>query len=246
MLISYSHRFIFIHIYKVAGTSIRNALRPYEYDPDVFLPARVLRKLGAHNLVRHHRLQKLNGHARAKEVRAALPAKIFDEFYKFAFARNPWDWQVSLYHFALKDPTHHQHELTKSFGSFDKYVEWRVNKDLRLQKDFVVDERGELIVDFVGRYESLERDFNELCGRLGVSCRLPHLNKTPRKNYTDYYTPQTEAVIAEAFKEDIEFFGYDFDGPKSLPPMYGPAGRVRSDGTSVAASAAHAPDSRLD
>jgi len=242
MLISYSRRFIFIHIYKVAGTSIREALKPYSFDPNVFLPTRLLRMLGAHNVVRHHRLQKLGGHAHATQVRDALPARFFNEFYKFAFARNPWDWQVSLYNFALKDPTHHQHELTKSLGSFEKYVEWRVNEELRLQKDFVVDERGELIMDFVGRYEALERDFNEVCGRVGVSSRLPHLNKTPRKSYTDYYTSQTAALVAEAYKEDVEFFGYDFEGSVSLPPMYGPAGRSRSDGVAAAATA----DSRLD
>ena len=246
MLISYSRRFIFIHIYKVAGTSIRDALKPYSFNPNVFLPTRLLRMLGVHKVVGHHRLQKLSGHARAHEVRDAMPAKIFNEFYKFAFARNPWDWQVSLYNFALKDPTHHQHELMKSLGSFEKYLDWRVNGDLRLQKEFVVDERGELIVDFVGRYETLERDFNEVCERLGVSSRLPHLNKTPRKSYTDYYTPETIALLAEAYKEDVEFFGYDFEGSVSLPPIYGPAGRSRSDGEVAAAAATHAPDSRLD
>ena len=246
MLISYSRRFIFIHIYKVAGTSIRDALKPYSYNPNTFLPTRLLRTLGAHKVVSHHRLQKLGGHAHATEVRDALPAEIFGEFYKFAFARNPWDWQVSLYNFALKDPTHHQHELMKSLGGFEKYLEWRVNEELRLQKDFVVDERGELIVDFVGRYETLERDFNEVCARVGAGSRLPHLNRTPRKSYTDYYTPETEALVAEAFREDVEFFGYDFEGSESLPPMYGPAGRSRSDGTAAAESAAPAPDSRLD
>ena len=246
MLISYSHRFIFIHIYKVAGTSIRDALKPYSFNPNTFLPTRLLRMLGAHKVVSHHRLQKLGGHAHATEVRDAMPAKIFNEFYKFSFARNPWDWQVSLYNFALKDPTHHQHELMKSLGGFENYLDWRVNKEMRLQKDFVVDERGELLVDFVGRYETLVRDFNEVCERLGVSSRLPHLNKTPRKKYTDFYTPETAALVAEAFKEDVEFFGYDFEGSESLPPMYGPAGHSRPGGVAAAASAAHAPDSRLD
>lgn len=222
MLISYSHKFIFIHIYKVAGTSIRDTLRPYSYDPDVFLPARLLRKLGLHNVVRLRFLEKLDGHATAQQIKEALPLKIFDEFYKFAFVRNPWDWQVSLYHFALRDTSHHQHELTKSLGSFEKYVEWRVNEDMHLQKDFVVDGNGKLIVDFIGRYESLERDFKKVCQRFGIEYNLPHLNQTPRKSYTSYYTPETIEVIAKAFKEDIEFFGYEFDQQKSLPPILRP------------------------
>ena len=227
MLISYSHRFIFVHIYKVAGTSIRATLKPYSYDPDVFLPVRLLRMLGVHNLARHHRLHRLRGHATAREIKEALSPKIFDRFYKFAFVRNPWDWQVSLYHFALKDPSHRQHELFKTFESYEKYIEWRVAEDLHLQKDFVTDENGELMVDFIGRYETLDRDFKEVCERVGVEYQLPHLNKTPRKNYDHYYTPRAAALVAEAFKEDIELFGYDFGGLKNSDPIVRPAERER-------------------
>jgi hypothetical protein len=223
MLISYSHKFIFIHIYKVAGTSIRDALKPYSYDPDVFLPAHVLRKLRLHNLLRHHRLQKLPGHSLAREIKQALPRQVFDEFYKFAFVRNPWDWQVSLFHFPLRDTSHHQHELMKSLGTFDNFIKWRVEQDQkkRLQKDFVVDENGELMVDFIGRMETLNRDFKGICERLGIEYNLPHLNQTPRKDYRSYYTPETAAIIAEVYKKDIEFFGYDFDKLEDLPPILG-------------------------
>lgn len=225
MLISYSHKFIFVHVYKVAGTSIRDALQPYSYDPDIFLPTHILRKLGLQKLWPHHRLQRPAGHSLAIEIKQQLPAKVFDEFYKFAFVRNPWDWQVSLFHFPIRDTSHHQHELMKSLGTFDNFVRWHVGNDQkkRLQKDFVVDENGELIVDFVGRYETLDTDFQEVCRRLGITYRLPHLNQTPRKDFRQYYTPETAAVIGELYKEDIEFFGYSFDGQNKLPPILGPA-----------------------
>src|SRR3712207_8701173 len=70
-------------------------------------------------------------------------------------------------------------------------IEWRISEDKHLQKDFVVDEAGRLIVDFVGRYETIERDFAAVCARLEIECRLPHLNSTPHRHYMTYYTPRT-------------------------------------------------------
>jgi Sulfotransferase family len=223
MLISYSHRFIFIHIYKVAGTSIADALERYTAKGvDRRSPMlRFLRSLGVHRLVPRYRLRKVRAqrHATARAIRAELPPEIFDEFYKFAFVRNPWDWQVSLYHFALNDPSHAQHQFTKSFKSFEKYLEWRVDGHYRLQKDFVVDDQGQLIVDFVGRYETLARDFATICNRVGIdNPGLPHHRPSAHRDYRTYYTPRTAALVAEAFKEDIEFFGYELEQPGDFKP----------------------------
>ncbi|HEV2764341.1 MAG TPA: sulfotransferase family 2 domain-containing protein [Pyrinomonadaceae bacterium] len=208
MRISYSHKFIFIHVYKVAGTSISVALQPYCYEPDRIRANRLLKRLGVTPPVSHPEFHALDGHAGAAEVREALPPVVFNNFFKFAFVRNPWDWQVSLYEFALNRPGHDQHSLFKSFGNFERYLEWRVKEDRHLQKDFLVDESGELLVDFVGRFERIEQDFETVCQRIGVRCRLPYLNHTPHRHYSAYYTPRAHALVADAFREDIEMFGY--------------------------------------
>jgi len=213
MLISYSRKFIYVHIYRVAGTSIRDALAKYAYIPDRQMHLRLLRKMGVHRLVQHHRLEQFDGHSTAQEIKEKLPPGIFKSFFKFAFVRNPWDWQVSLYHFMLQNKSHRQHRLTESLGSFEKYLEWRVNEDLHLQKDFVVDSNSQLLVDFVGDYTSLSRDFRYVCHRIGCNSALPHLNGSRHRDYREYYTDRTIKLVAEAFKEDIEYFGYTFDKP---------------------------------
>ena len=107
MLISYSHNFIFIHVYKVAGSSIRKALRKYE--PVPFRLKRIagisLKKLGILNAEKQFNFKNYETHITAKELRERLPEKIYNSFFKFALVRNPWDWQVSLYHFMLKKNT---------------------------------------------------------------------------------------------------------------------------------------------
>ncbi len=45
--------------------------------------------------------------------------------------------------------------------SFEEYIEWRVEKDSHLQSDFFCNECGEVVVDFIGRIETLEKDFEK-------------------------------------------------------------------------------------
>jgi hypothetical protein len=66
-------------------------------------------------------------------------------------------------------------------------------------------------VDFVGRFEALERDFATVCRRIGIDPSLPHINRSTHRDFRDYYTPRTKAMVAEAYSADIERFGYEFD-----------------------------------
>mgnify|MGYP001073672496 CR=1 FL=1 len=211
MLISYSHRFIFVHIYKVAGSSVRRALGEYAHDPNRLLANRLLRRLGMRITLPFHRCKEFPVHMQARDIREELPPKVYDRFYKFAFVRNPWDWQVSLYYFMLQNTWHFQHKLVGSVSGFDEYMEWRVTEDKHLQKDFVTDENGIQIVDFVGRYERLSKDFLHVCRALNIRASLPHVNKSSHGDYRSYYNDRTKRMVEEHFGEDIEFFGYTFD-----------------------------------
>jgi hypothetical protein len=207
MIISHRHKFIFIHICKVAGTSISHALRPYTSWPCESLTTKLLQKFGYLPASQH-----FGDHVTAGQLRDLMDRKIYEHYYKFAFVRNPWDWQVSLYEYILRNPVHHKHPEVKAMSGFEEYLHWRFSqpkhKPWNMQKNFVTDLDGNLIVDFIGRYEHLHDDFNVLLKNLGLKAKLPHLNQGTLTDYQQYYTETTANLLSEYYREDIEMFGY--------------------------------------
>ena len=210
MILSHRKKFIYIHIYKVAGMSIRKALQPYDdLSPADFSAFQNFK----FNLAKKFKLFSALSidHIKAKEIQKYLNPEVYTNYHKFTFVRNPWDWQVSLYHFMLQYSDHPQHKLVKKMKTFDEYIEWRVNNDMELQKDFIIDSQGKKIVDYVGRFEHLQKDFSEILEHLSLEpVQLPYINKSKHKFYKEYYNEHTKNLIGSAFAEDIKLFNYDF------------------------------------
>ncbi len=208
MIISHSKKFIFIHNYKVAGTSIRNALHPYSnhtYKSSSWRDKILFRTKIYPNI---YGIQ-FPHHCNASYLKKNLPPQYFNSYFKFGFVRNPWDWQVSLYLYMLKEQTHPQHKLIKSFKGFNDYLHWRVNHEVRLQKDFFYDSFGACQVDFIGTYENVYEDFSHVCHQLGLKTELPHLNISRNLgSYLEYYDKSSIQRVYEVFQEDCQLFGY--------------------------------------
>lgn len=210
MILSHEKKFIFIHIYKVAGTSVRRILARYDNLSKDDFPwyENVKFWLGS----RYGSFSDLSlNHIRASKVKRFISREQYNSYFKFSFVRNPWDWQVSLYHFMLQSTDHPQHNIIQKMKGFDEYIEWRINNDFELQKDFLYDENDNLIVDYIGKFENLQEDFNEICLRLEIKpVDLPITNKSKHKHYSEYYNKSTRDKIYEAYKTDIDYFHYDF------------------------------------
>ena len=89
MIISHSKKFIFIHIYKVAGSSIRSSLNRYAH-----LYTKKNRLLSGLKIYPKIFTSDFSQHSSALQVQQYIPSSIYRQYYKFAFVRNPWDWQV--------------------------------------------------------------------------------------------------------------------------------------------------------
>jgi len=218
VLVSHRHRFIFIHVYKTAGMSVRHALDPFAKGRWRRQAARFTHRAG----LSFPRTDPL--HLTAWQIRERLSPEVFDRYYKFAFVRNPWAWQVSLYHYMLGRSDHVQSAFVHGLGGFDPYIRWRVAEEVRLQKAFLTDPSGRLIVDYVGRMETLDDDFAAICRAVGLPIRgLPHKNRSAHHDYRAYYTDETRELVADAFRDDIAMFGYTFDGlAAETPARVGP------------------------
>ena len=149
-------------------------------------------------------------HTTALALQKVLTPEKFDSYFKFGFVRNPWDWHVSLYKYPLQKRTHHQRDLFRKLGSFENYIEWLSKRSVMLQKNFLYDQDKQL-VDFIGKMENLEHDFNIICQKIGIdTIALPHLNKSNSKYYREFYNDKTKDIIYKLFKKDIELFQYEF------------------------------------
>ncbi len=207
MLINDKYNYAYVHVYKVAGQSVKLALRRYHYR---YLPG--LRTPIAHlvETPQAYSFRSLEAHSTAKEMRDFVGPERWAQLYSFSFVRNPWDWQVSLYHFIQGNKFNHQRGLVSSL-SFPDYIRWRVEEDLHLQSSFIFDRHGNQLVDFVGKFENLSTDFDTVCQRIGVDCSLPHVNASKHDEYRRYYDDHTAELVAQAFKADIDAFDYTFE-----------------------------------
>lgn len=204
MLISDEKNFLFYHVYKVAGTSIRDVLRPYCGYKQV-----VLQNIQYASSVLGVGLKLApiyNFHPRLNDV-AEYMGDDFFKYYRFSFVRHPLDWQKSLYYFMVKNPRHHQHELIKGMD-FETYLKWRMDNELHLMSSLVTNSHGELLLDDVYKFENIDEEFSRLANRIGISANLPHKNQAGRGKVVDV----SDAIMKEfkeAFSKDYAMFGYE-------------------------------------
>ncbi|MEQ8925245.1 MAG: sulfotransferase family 2 domain-containing protein [Fulvivirga sp.] len=211
MLISHSKKFIFIHVYKVGGTSISTVLSKY-CDYSFWTASKINKVKYLFKLKPRIFHTDFPHHISANDLREKIPDSIFNSYYKFAFVRNPWDWQVSLYNFMLKYEKHPQHVFIKRMKNFDEYLDWRIIDGLALQKELLTNGQDDLLVDKVGKLENFQHDFDKICSKIGVvNTQLSHDNKSTYDSYKNYYSKETYDMVKEAFKEDITYFSYPED-----------------------------------
>jgi len=217
MLLSVKYNFLFVHIAKTGGTSVRAALAPLRWRDPLYIPQFIASRLS--HATGHRIASKLPRHAKIIAAKEMLPQELFDNLFKFAFVRNPWDLQVSSWHH-LKRERPHLVEHLDDFGSFIRWkldperpYQYHIDTSIELQTDYLKDLDGTILVDFIGKYENLLEDYQEACRRIGIKPPpLPHKRQAKdRKGYWEYYNNELAELVGEYFRVDIDTFGYHFD-----------------------------------
>lgn len=222
MLLSHKYKFLYVHIAKTGGTSMRAALNRLRWqDPIYYLmwPCHKLSSLTGHTIG-----TKLPRHAGVICAKEMLPNDFFNALFKFAFVRNPWDLQVSSFHHVQRERPHMLNGIT-DFNEFLKYKfdpEWPYLYHIDIasmpQTDYLLDLHGNIIVDFVGRFERLHDDSEHIKQRLGLAkLKLPHKRQATdrKKDYRTYYSDESIESVAKHFEQDIRLLNYSFDPQES-------------------------------
>lgn len=197
MVISGRTRSIFVHIQKTGGVSIETMLR--RGDPAIGSSL-------------HHGRR----HLFARDIRPLVSSELWNGYFKFAFVRNPWDRLVSWYHMCAQAsaPNAFARHIQQNARTFDEFVTRTTTgiaeRTTWNQLDYVTDDDGNVIVDFIGRYERLHEDSRQVGERLGLAADLPHANRSAHAHYREYYTDETRDIVARRFARDIHHFGYEF------------------------------------
>ena len=229
-MICHEYKCLFVHIPKAAGQSVEHYF---------------LKKVGLDWASRSPLLLRKNDQPKAgpptlAHMRASDYAKyhyisqeLFEAYYKFSFVRNPWSRAVSTYKFL----GYH------AFMNYKDFVFFQLPKLMQNKSWFVstqydmLYENGQLMVDFVGKFETIKDDFAKVCAHLGLEdMALPHINKSEpakfkgiklllknpsllgklylkksfKKDYKDYYDSKTREQIQHIYKKDVETFEYEF------------------------------------
>ena len=157
----------------------------------------------------------------------------YDKYFKFTFVRNPWDRLVSCYHNKIKRnnvdffrfrkgiPIEFYHRYGDLFFkdmTFEEFVEAvssipdsLSDPHFKSQASFIT-KNNKIIVDYIGKVENLEVDLNYINMRLGIDKDRvpPHLLKSSRSDYRDYYDSYTKQLVEERYHRDIELFKYEY------------------------------------
>jgi hypothetical protein len=215
-MISHKHKCIFIHISKCAGTTIEFSfgidVKNYKAEENDYL-------FGwdkVNNLWLQHATpqQLLDLNYITKEQ--------WDTYYKFIIYRNSWDRAYSDYKW-MKEVKNVSDSFTNFLYKKGKYKKilndnsknYFVGDHLYPQKDYFFLDGKRINFDVEIDFDDLENGFKKITKDLGLKNDFfkYNLNKTKKDNsdhYSYFYNNKRKLIVQNLYKEDIDFFGFEF------------------------------------
>ena len=146
--------------------------------------------------------------------------KDFEDFFTFSFIRNPYERLYSSYKF-LQNGGMNQHDKSafqkylSHYSDFEDFVLNGLNSEIIFeiihfipQSEFICNNDGKIIVDFIGRFENLNEDFKKLSDKINKEIVLEHHNKNNKVNFSKIYTEDMKLKVYNIYKKDFEIFKY--------------------------------------
>ena len=223
-MISHKHKCIFIHIPKCAGTSIEKKLGHFDdYSGNYKQDHRSIRMIEPINS--NFFASKENSMEFMKRLwiqiksppnprnRYTVSREQYENYFKFTIVRNPWARAYSWYKNVMRDALHiKKMRISKEISLYDFLEFFKCKTCLRAQTFWIKNYNGDILLDYIGRFENLANDFEKACNLMKIEpLKLPHELKGAVDNYHDAYDDKSRDLISRIYKEEIELFGYSFD-----------------------------------
>lgn len=214
MIISYRHRFIFFAVPKTGTHSVRRALRPHLGPED-------LEQVGLYEPKRFPfpELAALrHGHISVREVVPVIGADTFATFFKFAFVRNPYERFVSYCAFMGRNTGDFERDPSGFMKHIIKVVQPLGHMLYRPQSQMLIDTDGRLAVDYLGRTESMQTSWVNICAKIGLpASMLDTTNASVHGDYRQYYDAELRDLVGTLYRNDLELFEYEFENSSAQP-----------------------------
>jgi hypothetical protein len=145
--------------------------------------------------------------------------KEYDDYFKFAFVRNPWRRLLSAYQNRVLV---HNKVIAPGVSnkiSFEEFVDIVCAIEGISEEDHIRDQHDyltlddKLLVDFVGRIENIQEGWKTVCEKNGMPyAKLHHLKNSSKlyPHHREFYTPELVKKVAKRYAKDIDLFEYKY------------------------------------
>ena len=197
------YRFIYTHIPKTGGTSVKKILT------DKIGTIKGWRADG--ELIHYPHTT----HGKPCDNTSYLTKKEYKDYFKFTFVRHPYEWMMSNYNFGKN-----RNKFYRSIGSkkneentFDiNFDDWLQSKTIMNQTDYFC-KNNTILVDRVCRLENFEKEMGFVLSRLGLNpdFKPTHLKNSGSFDIQDIKTLNKEqkATIRKICKQDFDLLRYE-------------------------------------
>lgn len=142
-----------------------------------------------------------------------ISKKLFQKYFKFSICRNPYARTFSLYKYTTNQ--------TISFDSFVLNLKEKFSKEehfwfIRPQTDFIFKKNGGLAIDFLGKLETIDKDFMYIRKRSRLKAfNLSKRNISKAKARDNFEINSVEdikkSLSRKAINLIVELYGRDFE-----------------------------------